>query len=86
MILLQNSAIEPPEALFEVELVVFGTINRCAVRRTVNVLAQTTRGAKRICLSRYGRAEIKRTQKAGKTQAAETPDMFGEEFSFCSAM
>jgi hypothetical protein len=82
---LQNSAIEPPEALFEVELVVFGTLNRGAVRRTISVLAQTARGAKRICLSRYGRVEVKRTHKAGHMQAAVTRDMFGDEFALRGA-
>lgn len=60
---LQNSAIERPVALFEIELVVFGTMSREAARLTVNVLAETARGARRICLSRYGRAEVKSTRK-----------------------
>jgi hypothetical protein len=85
MVPLQNSAIEPPEALFEVELVVFGTLNRGAVRRTISVLAQTARGARRICQSRYGRVEVKRTYKARHMQIGATRDMFGDEFSMCGA-
>ena len=80
MVLLQNSAIESPESLFEVELVVFGTLQHDAVRRTINVLAQTARGARRICLSRYGRAEVKRAHKAHGAHAWQVQDMPGTEF------
>lgn len=82
---LQNSAIEPPDALFEVELVIFGTLHRNAVRRTISVLAQTARGARRICLSRYGRAEIKNTHKAASAHAGRTRDLFGDEFALRGA-
>jgi hypothetical protein len=61
--LLQNAAIERPERLFDVELVLFGTITRPAIKRIVKVLAQTERGAKRICRSRYQRFEIKDTRE-----------------------
>lgn len=61
---LQNSAVEVPEKFFYVELVIFGTITHAAVRRTIGVLAQTTRGAKRICKARYRRSEIKRAWEA----------------------
>lgn len=66
---LQNSAIERPEALFEVDLVIFGTLYSNAARRSISVLAETARGARRICLSHYRRAEVKRTRKAGLTLA-----------------
>ncbi|MEC4719857.1 hypothetical protein RY831_11905 [Noviherbaspirillum sp. CPCC 100848] len=71
MVPLQNSAIERPESLYEVELVIFGTISSSAARRSVSVLAQTARGARRICLSHYRRAEIRRTRRAGAA-----PDRF----------
>jgi hypothetical protein len=61
MSMLQNTAIERPEKMFYVELVIFGTVTRSAVRRTIGVLAQTAKGAKRICKSRYRRCEIKST-------------------------
>lgn len=63
---LQNPAIEFPERLFEVEAVVFGTLTRCAVRRTITVLARTVKGAKRICKSRYRRVEIKGARVAAQ--------------------
>lgn len=61
---LQNPAIERPEKMFYVDLVIFGTLTRAAVRRTLSVLAQTAKGAKRICKSRYRRSEIKNTREA----------------------
>jgi hypothetical protein len=61
---LQNPAIERQEKTFYVELVVFGTLTGTAVRRTMTVLAQTARGAKRICKSRYRRIEIKSVREA----------------------
>ncbi|HVK93864.1 MAG TPA: hypothetical protein VM571_03960 [Noviherbaspirillum sp.] len=61
---LQNAAIERPEKIFYVELIIFGTITREAVRRTISVLAQTGKGAKKICKSRYRRSEIKSTREA----------------------
>lgn len=67
---LQNSAIERPVSHFEVDLIVFGNLNRDAARRTIAVLAETRRGARRICLSRYGHAEVKRTRKTGVSGAA----------------
>jgi hypothetical protein len=57
--LLQNSAIERPVRIFDVEMVVFGTIRRSAQKRTIKVLAQTAAGARRICKWRYRRIEIK---------------------------
>lgn len=65
MVPLQNSAIERPESLYEVELVILGTISTSAARRTVSVLGETARDARRICLSHYRRAEIRRMRKAG---------------------
>lgn len=62
---LQNSAIERPESLYEVDLVIFGTISSSAARHSVSVLAETARGARRICLSHYRRAEIRRTRRTG---------------------
>jgi hypothetical protein len=56
---LQNVAIERPELTFEVELVIFGSVTHTAVKRTVMVLAQTMKGARRICKARYRRSEIK---------------------------
>jgi hypothetical protein len=58
MTMLINSAIEPPVKTFEVELIVFGTMTRAATRRVVRVLAQTGKGARRICRLRYRRGEI----------------------------
>jgi hypothetical protein len=60
---LRNPAIERPQVLFEVELVVFGTLISSASRCSVSVLAETARGARRICLSHYRRAEVKRTRE-----------------------
>lgn len=51
-----NSAIEPGTHLFEVALVLFGTMNRPATRRVVKVLASTANGAKRIVHARYPRS------------------------------
>lgn len=51
---LQNSAIEYPAKLFNVEMVVLGTSRtHGAIKRTVPVLAQTAKGARRICKARY---------------------------------
>lgn len=55
---LQNSFVEKPEKVFEVTLVVFGTLTRSAFTRTIKVFAQTSKGAKKICQSRYRRSEI----------------------------
>lgn len=60
---LQNTAIERPEKMFYVELVIFGTCAQSAVRRTISVLAQSARGAKRICKWRYQCSEIKSTRE-----------------------
>jgi hypothetical protein len=59
MAMLQNSAIEYPEKTFEVRLIVFGPTGGAEASRTIKVLAQTVKGAKRICKSRYRRSEIK---------------------------
>ncbi len=64
MPLLQNTAIERPEKMFYVELVTFGTITHSAVLHTIGVLAQTAKGAKRICKWRYRRCEVKSTREA----------------------
>lgn len=72
---LQNAAIEYPEKLFNVELVLFGGLSHNAVRRRIPVLAQTSRGAKKICKSRYRRSEIKSTCEV--IEADTTPDLFG---------
>lgn len=65
MVPLQNNAIERPDKVFFVELVLFGNFTSEAVRRTVSVLAQTAAGAKRICRWRYRDSEIKSARKAG---------------------
>ena len=61
---LQNSAVERPEKIFYVEVVIFGTITHAAVQRTIGVLAQTGKGAKKICKSRYRRSEVKIAREA----------------------
>lgn len=68
MVPLQNTAIERPEKVFDVEVVVFGTLTRPAMKRTIKVLAQTGKGARRICQSRYRRSEIKGTKEAVERQ------------------
>ena len=68
---LQNSLIERPERVFEIDMVVFGTVGRLAKQRTIKVLAQTARGARRICRSRYNRCEI-RSAREIKVQSIET--------------
>lgn len=55
--LLQNSAIDFPERLFEVQFVV-RTTTRNATRRTIRVLASTLKGARRVCKSRYVHGQI----------------------------
>lgn len=76
---LQNSAIERPEKIFDVELVVFGTLTQGAVKRTVKVLAQTGSGARRICKSRYRRIEIKSTREVAAFGKYPFPDLFSAE-------
>jgi hypothetical protein len=71
MTLLQNASIERPERVYEIDMVVFGTLNRLATQRTIRVLAQTAQGARRICRSRYSRCEIRST-RAIKTQPEAT--------------
>jgi hypothetical protein len=71
MALLQNASIERPERIFEIDMVVFGTVDRLAMQRTIKVLAQTAQGARRICRSRYSRCEIRST-RAIKTRPMET--------------
>lgn len=71
MTLLQNSMIERPERVFEIDMVVFGTVDRIARQRTIRVLAQTAQGARRICRSRYSRCEI-RSARAIKMQSVGT--------------
>jgi hypothetical protein len=66
---LQNSTIERPERVFEIDMVVFGTVDRLARIRTIRVLAQTAKGARRICSSRYSRCQI-RSARAIKAQPA----------------
>jgi hypothetical protein len=64
---LQNSAIEFPAKLFNVEMVVLGTLRTYgAIKRTVPVLAQTAKGARRICRARYQRSEIKSVREVGE--------------------
>jgi hypothetical protein len=60
MAAIYNAAIELPETVFEITLVVFGTLTRNAIRRTISVLAQTPKGAKKICKLRYRRSAIER--------------------------
>jgi hypothetical protein len=77
--LLQNTAIERPEKVFDVELIVFGTLTQSAVKRTIKVLAQTGSGAKRICKSRYRRIEIKSAREAGAALTHPVPDLFSAQ-------
>jgi hypothetical protein len=74
--LLHNAAIELPHRVFDVELVVFGTITRQAVKRTVRVLAQTARGARRICRSRYRRIEITGAREVGRVEDMPASELF----------
>ena len=53
---LTNPSVEPPARLFTVSFVALGTILRPAIRRRVQVLAATNRGAKRIVKVRYPRS------------------------------
>jgi len=53
---LTHPSIEPPTRLFSVSFVALGTILRPAIRRRVQVLAATNRGAKRIVKVRYPRS------------------------------
>ena len=53
---LTNPSIEPPTRIFTVSFVALGTILRPAIRRRVQVLAATNRGAKRIVKKRYPRS------------------------------
>ncbi|HEX7635818.1 MAG TPA: hypothetical protein VF427_11125 [Noviherbaspirillum sp.] len=64
MATLQNTAIERPEKMFHVELVMSGTFDHSTTLRTINVLAQTPKGAKKICKWRYQRGEVKSTREA----------------------
>lgn len=73
---LQNPAIERPERTFDVELVIFGTHTRCAVKRIVKVLAQTSKGAKKICKWRYRRSEIKGARPVLEHYMLAEPDLF----------
>lgn len=79
MALLQDASIERPERVYEIDMVVFGTIHRLATQRTIRVLAQTAQGARRICRSRYRRCEIRST-RAVKTQPQGTClDLFASQ-------
>jgi hypothetical protein len=71
MTLLQNTTVERPDKMFYVELVMFGTLTRAAMRRTVKVLAQTEKGARKICKAYYRRSEIK-----GAREVAQCLDLF----------
>ena len=51
-----NSAIEPGTNVFDISLVLFGTVSRPATRRIVKVLASSANGAKRIVRSFYPRS------------------------------
>jgi hypothetical protein len=53
---LTNPSVELPTRLFSVTFVALGTILRPAIRRRVQVLAATNRGAKRIVKLRYPRS------------------------------
>lgn len=75
MTMLRNSAVEAPLKTFEVELVVFGTMSRTATRRIIKVLAETVKGAKRICRQRYRRGEITRVREIPQLDWEEDPDM-----------
>lgn len=76
---IQNAAIERPEKIFDVEMVVFGTSTREAVRRTVKVLAQTGAGARRICRSRYRRIEIRSARPAVQAERCPILDLFAPD-------
>jgi len=73
---LQNSTIERPVRLFDVDLVLFGGVNRLAERRTIRVLAETSNGARRICKSRYMRSDIRQVRSA--VNGCGTRDLFAD--------
>jgi hypothetical protein len=76
MVPLQNSTIERPERVFEIDMVVFGTLHTMATLRRITVLAETPRGARRICKSCYGRCEIRRTRVLKGQSAASKSELF----------
>ena len=63
---LQNTAIERPEKMFYVDLVISATFAHSPAQRTISVLAQTAKGAKKICKWRYQHSEVKSTREAIK--------------------
>ena len=73
---LQNPAIEYPEKVFEVELIVLGTVTHDAVHRTVTVLAQTIKGARRICKARYRGIRITTVRRVLPVSPAVDPGLF----------
>ena len=73
---LQNSSIERPERVYEIDMVLFGTVDRQAMLRTIRVLAQTAQGAKRICRSRYRRCEIRSARAVREQPVATSLDLF----------
>lgn len=79
--LLQNAAIERPEKMFLVEMVVFGTKTRDAARRTVKVLAETAKGARKICKRRYRRSEIRSARMLDAGVHMVSMDLFSTTFS-----
>ncbi len=74
---LQNSSIERPERVYEIDMVVFGTVDRLATLRTIRVLAQTSQGARRICRSRYRRCEIRSARVVREQAVMRSLDLFG---------
>lgn len=73
---LQNSSIERPERLYEIDMVVFGNVDRQAMPRTIRVLAQTAQGARRICKARYRRCEIRSAHAIMDVPVATSLDLF----------
>ncbi|WP_147375926.1 hypothetical protein [Noviherbaspirillum cavernae] len=71
---LHNAAIERPESLFNVELVMFGSLTRAAAVRTIRVMAQTKDGARKICKAYYRRAEVRNATRA--TAVSGMTDLF----------
>ena len=61
---LHNCGVESPMKLFEVEVIAFGTTTHDAVKRTILVLAETARGARRICKIRYRHRAIQGAREA----------------------
>lgn len=56
MRVLMNAAVEPPEREFTVEFIAYGSATQGAAKRTIKVLARTSKGAAKIVRHRYYRS------------------------------